>query len=65
MQNNEMFLTEDEIDHENLSHYQSVQLQLHGNILRETRRPYSLAESDNIRSTQEEAYIFNLENHEL
>jgi hypothetical protein len=60
------FLTPEEIEAlESLSHYQRIQLELHGNILREETRPLAYrSDEEGILSNQEESYIFSLENSE-
>lgn len=56
------YLTPEEIEAiESLSHYQRTQLELHGNILREEPRPLAYEQEGRL-STQEESYIFSLEN---
>lgn len=69
MQRNNIFYETGEIDYEKLSPYERFQLEKYGNILSENQRPFPFSEMNNeeekIMSTQEESYIFSLENSEV
>lgn len=61
MQDNQKFLTQKEIEEiGTLSYYQRIQLKIHGNILREGIRLFPFTPRDT--STNEDAYIYSLEN---